>query len=302
MWPAAPSQTAIEKVELKLNDGIIDTPHLTDDVEILQRALRQFGVLPNDAKIDGMFEPVTEAAVEQFQKMRPADPRHSRFVPQGLTVTGIVDRDTWAELLQVPATRIKMVGRDAQVPTMPDGFPAVDDILQRAAVLSAIRRFAKRNLPLLAKQCIDDGVTDRGQIVYVFATAQHESHWGRFMIELADGTQFEGRRDLGNVHPGDGPRFRGRGYVQITGRRNYSDWSDRLDMDLIAHPEKASRPDIAAIILVRGMRDGTFTGVGLDDFITANRQDFLDARRIVNGVDRVRHIRDIAEGYLQAIT
>ena len=43
---------AIERVELKLNDGIIDTPHLIDEVEILQRYLRDWGVLPRDAKVD----------------------------------------------------------------------------------------------------------------------------------------------------------------------------------------------------------------------------------------------------------
>ncbi|MBD0304241.1 MAG: peptidoglycan-binding protein, partial [Tolypothrix sp. T3-bin4] len=72
---------AIEKVELELNDGIIDTPHLIDDVEILQRRLKDWGVLPKDAKIDGLFGPATKAAVEQFQRRRPAD--RSPFVPGG---------------------------------------------------------------------------------------------------------------------------------------------------------------------------------------------------------------------------
>ncbi|MEG4623713.1 hypothetical protein Q5691_05320 [Microcoleus sp. w1-18aA5] len=45
----------IEKVELQINDGIIDTPHLIDDVEILQRRLKDWGLLPKDAKIDGLL-------------------------------------------------------------------------------------------------------------------------------------------------------------------------------------------------------------------------------------------------------
>lgn len=292
---------AIERVELKLNDGIINTPHLIDDVEILQKRLRDWGVLPKDAKVDGMFGDVTQSAVEQFQKTRPADSLRSRFVPQGLQVTGIVDRHTWAELMQVKPEEITMISRAAINKDMPPSFPSVDQILNIAKPPSTIRPFAKRNLPLILNECLDNGVTDRGQIAYIFATVQHESHFGRFMMELASGSQYEGRLDLGNTQPGDGRRFKGRGFVQITGRRNYTIWSKKLGIDLIGHPEKAAIPDTAAIILVRGIRDGSFTGVGLSNFIIGSRRDFFKARRIVNGLDRADDIRDIAEDYFKAI-
>jgi hypothetical protein len=292
---------AIEKVELQLNDGIIDTPHLIDEVEILQKRLKDWGLLPKDAKIDGLFGSVTKATVEQFQRMRPADPQKSKFVPEGLEITGKVDRNTWAELLKVTPDEITIVSRKPRIWDMPDGFPNVDDILDKAQCPSEIRPFAKKNLPLVLNQCLDNGVIDRGQIAYVFATAEHESHFGRLMMELADGSDMEGRLDLGNTEPGDGPRFKGRGFVQITGRRNYRIWSDKLNINLIDHPEKAALPDVAAIILVRGMRDGSFTGVGLSDFIVGDRRDFFNPRRIVNGLDRADHIEQIAEHYYQAI-
>ena len=293
---------AIERVELKLNDGIIDTPHLIDEVEILQRYLRDWGVLPRDAKVDGLFGSVTQAAVEQFQRMRPNDPERSIFVPQGLPVTGVVDRNTWAELMKIKPTEITMVNRNASSHDMPSGFPSVDQILNEVGVPSPIRPFAKRNLPLVLNQCLRDGVSDKRQIAYVFATAQHESHFGRFMMEIASGSAYEGRcSDLGNCSPGDGRRFKGRGFVQITGRRNYTKWSRILGIDLVGHPEKAAVPEIAAIILVRGMRDGSFTGLGLSDFIVAGRRDFFEARRIVNGYNRAADIRDIAQAYFNAI-
>lgn len=285
----------IERVELKLNDGIIDTPHLVDDVEILQRHLRDWGVLPRDAKIDGLFGSATQAAVEQFQRMRPPG---SRFVSQGLKMTGVVDQNTWAELMKVAPDEIRIVDRDFSPTVMPSGFRSVNEILDTAQTPSAIRPFAQRNLPLILNQCFSDGVTNKRQIAYVLATAEHESHFGRFMLELADGTAMEGRVDLGNTQPGDGPRFKGRGFVQITGRRNYTDWSRKLGIDLVSRPEKAASPDIAVIILVRGMRDASFTGVGLNDFIG---HDLFNARRIINGLDRADHIARIAESYLQAL-
>jgi predicted chitinase len=290
----------IKKVELELNDGIIDTPHLIDDVEILQRRLKDWGVLPKDAKIDGLFGSVTEAAVEQFQRMRPAD--RSRFVTGGLQVTGKVDRNTWAELLKVKPEEITIVTREPNIWEMPPDFSSVDNILDRVQCPSAIRPFAQKNLPLVLNQCLDNGVSDRGQIAYVFATAEHESHFGRLMMELADGSDYEGLKVLGNTEPGDGPRFKGRGFVQITGRLNYGIWSDKLGINLIDNPETAARPEIAAIILVRGMRDGIFTGVGLSDFIVGDRRDFSKARRIVNGVDKADIIAQIAKSYFKAIT
>jgi hypothetical protein len=185
---------------------------------------------------------------------------------------------------------------------MPGGFSSVDNILETAQCPSEIRPFAKKNLPLVLNQCLDNGVIDRGQIAYVFATAEHESLFGRFMMELDDGWYLEDREDLGNTEPGDGPRFKGRGFVQITGRRNYRVWSDKLGINLIDNPEKAALPEIAAIILVRGMRDGSFTNVGLSDFIVGDRRDFFKARRIVNGLDRADDIAQIAESYFKAIT
>ena len=96
-----------------------------------------------------MFGLVTKAAVEQFQSMRPADPQRSRFVPQGLQVTGVVDQNTWAELMKVKPEQIKMVSRESTIPGIPSNFPSVDQILSKVGVPAAIRPFAKRNLPLV---------------------------------------------------------------------------------------------------------------------------------------------------------
>lgn len=136
---------------------------------------------------------------------------------------------------------------------------------------------------------------------YILATAYHESDRFRTLEEYASGRAYEGRQDLGNNIAGDGVRFKGRGLVQITGRRNYTDWSRRLNVDLVAYPERAMELRLAVIILIDGMLLGTFTGRKLGDYINDQACDFKNARRVVNGVDQAEKIEGDAEAFLKAL-
>lgn len=63
----------------------------------------------------------------------------------------------------------------------------------------------------------------------LMANMMHETCNFVYMKELADGWAYEGRRDLGNTQPGDGPRFKGAGVLQLTGRFNYQRLADGID-------------------------------------------------------------------------
>jgi predicted chitinase len=104
----------------------------------------------------------------------------------------------------------------------------------------------------------------------------------------------------------DASRFRGRGFVQLTGRTNYRERSEALNregnfymkdgkmiggaggkrpIDLVQNPTDVNEvPDLAAQLLVTGARDGSFTTKKLDDFIPEGGEaDFRDARKVING-------------------
>jgi len=138
---------------------------------------------------------------------------------------------------------------------------------------------------LLIADAFTQGYTD-DQTAYLLASAQWESNMGSSMVELGGAaylSQYDGNKRLGNTQPGDGALFRGRGYVQITGRTAYQGWSKVLGVNLVGNPNLATNPDIAAEIASEGAFRGTFTGRSLYDYINPSGSNFQGARGVING-------------------
>ena len=153
------------------------------------------------------------------------------------------------------------------------------------------------------------GPDNDNHLAYVLATPVIETAWTMlpiteygprsYFLKYEPGTAI-GKR-LGNTQRGDGWKYRGRGYVQLTGRDNYARAGKKLGLDLINNPDLALDPAIAARILIVGMAEGWFTSKGLADFIDGidesdeeDLREFANARRIVNGTDRAVEIGKIA--------
>lgn len=98
----------------------------------------------------------------------------------------------------------------------------------------------------LAAAMVRNNITTGRRARMFIAQTCHESGGYRWREELASGAAYEGRRDLGNVHPGDGARFRGRGYIQITGRTNYAEFSQALGQDFLRFPARVAWKALAA--------------------------------------------------------
>jgi putative chitinase len=89
------------------------------------------------------------------------------------------------------------------------------------------------------------GITTARRQAAFLANVAEESGELRWLAELSDGLQYEGRKDLGNVEPGDGPRYKGRGLLQATGRAQYATIGAALGLPLIDQPELLKTPTAA---------------------------------------------------------
>jgi putative chitinase len=158
----------------------------------------------------------------------------------------------------------------------------------------------------------DDAATwdNVNQIAYALATIKWETaHTFTPIHELGSLSYFDkydagtplGQR-LGNTDSGDGFLFRGRGYVQITGRENYTHIGSLLGVDLVSNPDQALDPEIAYQIAANGMKNGWFTGRRLSQYIpTGATPDYVNARRIINGQDHAADIAAIAQSFQELL-
>lgn len=156
------------------------------------------------------------------------------------------------------------------------------DILRRIApAVSGTKATAQAGIigavgAALETSCTGYAIDTTLRAAHFLAQACHESDGFCTTQEYADGSTYEGRIDLGNTQPGDGPRFKGRGLFQLTGRANYALYGDVLHLDLIGDPELAADPKISLLIACEFWKRGT-----LND--PADRDDIVTITRRING-------------------
>lgn len=154
-------------------------------------------------------------------------------------------------------------------------------------------------------------------IAYALATAYHETagtmqpikEYGgpSYFTKLYDikGQNPARARRMGNVNPGDGPKYCGRGYVQLTWYINYLKAEKELGQPLTTNPDLALKADIASDIMIKGMEEGWFTGKKLSDYLpktgAATLLKFKAARYIINGQDDAELIAAYALKFQQAL-
>lgn len=160
--------------------------------------------------------------------------------------------------------------------------------LLRAIAPQADRSLIERLAPALDKHLATWSPLEQAHFL---AQAAHETAGFRTLEEYggpAYWKRYEGRKDLGNVKPGDGVRFHGRGIFQLTGRANYEAYGRRLGLDLVSRPERAADPETSVRIAV-----AYWEAKGLGAW--ALRDDLKQVTRKINGgqnglQDRARYL------------
>jgi putative chitinase len=154
---------------------------------------------------------------------------------------------------------------------------------------------------------------DRRQLAYILATAFHETAATMQPIKERGGkVYFQENYDIagdnpararanGNTEPGDGARYAGRGFVQLTWKNNYRRVGNLIGVDLVSNPDRALEPENAATILILGMEQGWFTGRRLGDYFSGTRAEWMQARRIVNGLDQAGLIAGYGRRFFAAM-
>jgi putative chitinase len=203
----------------------LNAPNQNDDVTLIQALLNlNLSLLSGMPFLpeDGVLGPHSQSVIQQFQSL----------VATPGTASGVVDPAS-ATLTALRAVVNGQFGSDLLHVLMP--LSSQDQAVTFTAPLVAAMNANQIDSPL--------------RQAHFLAQLGHESGSLIYRAELASGAAYEGRIDLGNTQPGDGPRFKGRGLIQITGRTNYTNYGNDRGQDYVTglNPNLlATDPNIAA--------------------------------------------------------
>lgn len=237
-------------------------------VRVIQTRLAQMGF--HQGAIDGDYGTVTQRAVAAFQRANRLNP------------TGLVDHPTLRALGYQVDNRPAAPG-----PTGPAAvqIEAVAKLFPDAPI-NNIRNY----LPLVMRALAERGIADRAMVLMALATIRAETAGFAPISEYqskyntAPGGKpfglYDFRSDIGNGAVGDGDRYKGRGFIQLTGKSNYATYSQKLGLGnlLIQQPDAANDPVIAARVLAAFLKDKEST---IRKAISSG--DLATARKAVNG-------------------
>lgn len=208
---------------------------------------------PGKLKVDGLIGKKTIDNIRRFE----------------LKVMGLPESDS---LITPDDPTLKFLGRGA--PRTAD----VDKEKLIAFMPHALETNVDKYRKHLRKLLPAYGITHELQIVHFLSQLAHESGSFRYSEELASGEAYEGRRDLGNLKKGDGKKFKGRGLIQLTGRTNYTAYSEATGVDYIKSPDLLARDPKAAVDVACWF----WKTHGLNE-IAKDTDDVRAVTRVING-------------------
>lgn len=234
------------------------------DVEKLQARLAALGYPPGN--LDGEFGPATEAALLAFQRAHDllAD---GIAGPRTLVALGLLDDDT-----------------------LPSAIPQVTVAKVCVMFPHTPRANIEKHLPFVLKGLAAAALQDKPMVLMALATIRAETEGfvpiseGQSHYNTSPGGQpfdlYDRRLDIGNNRPGDGARYCGRGFIQLTGKANYQQHGQAIGLgdQLLDNPELANDSKVAAALLASFLKAKERQ---IKEALVAG--DLRRARRLVNG-------------------
>lgn len=253
------------------------------EVKQLQEKLVSLGY--DIGTVDGIYGNKTENAVMKFQENN------------GLSVDGKVGNVTWAHLFD---DSLNNNSEDIIPSDYKNFYDSIRKSLYKKLTEKQVQNIDKI-LNVLSKQ----SSLTIPEKAYMLATIYRECGSGMAPIpEYGKGAGKKYGKKIkmsGQAYTYPDKIFYGRGYVQLTWFENYEKASKKIGVDVLNYPEKVLEPEIAAIILVDGMSEGWFTGKKLSDYFSNGKKDYLNARRIINGMDHAQEIANNAVKFENAL-
>jgi peptidoglycan L-alanyl-D-glutamate endopeptidase CwlK len=247
-----------------MQDNTLQQGDSGDAVKTLQQALMEHGF--NPGAIDSTYGQGTVAAVMAFQKSEGLLP-DGIAGPRTLSALGIVDSNQLPSA--IPAVSVEIVSQ--MFPVTPIGN-------------------INTNLPPVLSALVANRVSDKPMVLMALSTVRAEVECfepiseGQSRFNTSPSGRpfdlYDNRKDLGNQGSPDGAQFKGRGYVQLTGRLNYAKYGPKLTppVDLIRNPELAGDSAIAANLLALFLADKE---LAIKNALLAG--NMATARQLVNG-------------------
>lgn len=222
--------------------------------------------------------PASVAAIEVQHGRGLALPSNNRFPPLAQPWTAPATTE------DRPSQRVRHKTHPATGRSSRTGRANAGRWLSTGQIVHAIgasRRAANVEWPRIQRVLERQRATDVPSQIAVLATVRTEVGRGLRPINEYGGRayfrrMYQGRLDLGNTRPGDGVRYHGRGYIQLTGRSNYRSYGHRLGLPLESHPRWALRPGVAADVLAAYFKQRHV-------YLAARRGNWHAVRTKVNG-------------------
>lgn len=176
--------------------------------------------------------------------------------------------------------------------------PVFYDSVRRSLFNGRLTDKQVRGMEAILNEWIKRGLCDLRWLAYMLATTYHET--AQTMQPIEEYGKGKGKA-YGKVDPKTGKAYYGRSFVQLTWKFNYYSMGKILGIDLVNNPEQALQLNYATQILFEGMIRGTFTGRRLALYFTEKETNWINARRIINGLDKAEKIAEEAKLFYKAL-